>query len=147
MNKPLSHDEIKRLADDIRLIQNYTQSEGFDKNLLNATISSTPSGKINLDTPIVCAGIFIALLISCLIAIALIETLPPKIFNLIFVLGLVFIVLSTMSIHKKFSNHVMTWLCGIGLSAVLLVGAGIYTPKEAVTIAQKYGPKQADENK
>ncbi|MDZ5111867.1 hypothetical protein [Pseudomonas putida] len=147
MKKPLSHDEIKQLADDIRLIQNYTQSEGFDKNLFNAKVTPSPSDKTSIDTPIVCAGTFIALLIACLIAIALIEDIPPKIFNLIFVLGLAFIVLSTMSIHKKFSNHVMTWTCGIGMSIVLLVGAGVYTPKEAAAIAQKFGPNQTDEKK
>jgi hypothetical protein len=142
MNNPLDPQKISKLADDIRTIQDYTQSQGFDTSLLRAEVTTPERTHALKDTPIVCTAISILFLVGCLATFAYVEELSAKTLNFIFVIGLIFVTTATISIHKKFSNNTITIVCATGLSAVLLIGSGNFTPKEAATLAQQQLKKE-----
>lgn len=145
MNKPLDPKEISRLADDIRTIRDFTLSQGFDTTLLRAAVTTPEKAAILKDAPIWCATISTILLVGCLATFAYAEQLSDKTSNFVFVIGLIFVTVATISLHKKFTNNTITIVCAIGLSSVLLIGSGNFTPKEAVNMAQQQLKK--DESK
>lgn len=137
MNNPLDPQKISKLAEDIRTIQNYTQSQDFDTSLLRAEVTTPGKALLVKDTPIICTVVSVFFLIVCLAAFAYAESLSAKTSNFIFVIGLIFVTVATISVHKKFSNNTITIVCATGLSAVLLIGSGNFTPKEAASLAQQ----------
>jgi len=52
--------------------------------------------------------------------------------NFIILVGLLFTTSATMSAHLKFKENVITGAVAIGLIMLLFIGAGIFTPKEAL---------------
>lgn len=57
-------------------------------------------------------------------------------------MGAVLVTLAVISTHKKFTETVITLVASLGLAIVLLVGFKVYTPKQAVEIAQSVVKKE-----
>jgi|GEM_PF-1796577 len=139
--KPIPIGEIKKLADDIRLIKDFAENHNFDATLINATIKPKKEGIKSWDWPVVCTVVFLALLIVAIGTLNFSEKLSPGAFKFIFSLGLLCVLLASISFHKKFENTTITLLACCGLIVVLLIGGGIFTPKEAVDEIQKFKQK------
>lgn len=137
MKKPqLSHEQITKLADDIRVIQDFTASHNFDLSLLNASVSPSSKSKAMNDKALVCTILFIALLLTDIAAVVFSENISEKSSFYMLIVGAVLVTLAVISIHKKFSETAITVVASLGLAMVLLVGFKVYTPKQAVEIAQ-----------
>lgn len=133
--KPLPLEQIAKLADDIRIIKDFAENHGFDTSLVHATV--TP-GKSNVrDWPLISLAIFIALIFVPLSILTFSDSIPQKTANFLLVIGMLFVVCAGVSAHKKFENNVITAIVCIGLIVVLLVGAGIFTPREAADRLQE----------
>lgn len=134
--KPLPVAQIAKLADDIREIRNYAENHGFDTSLVQASVSPT-NDKSSWDWPAILLTLFTVFLLLLLSIPVLYEPLPPKITNLVFVIGAVLVVGASASAHKKFENMTITCIVSIGLVVVLLVGSGVFTPREAADRLQE----------
>lgn len=130
-------DQIAKLAENIKVITNYAENNGFAPGLLDATVSPIPSQANKLDWPMISLVSFTCLLLLLLAIITFHEPITPKTANFLFVAGMLLVVFSSVAAHKKFENSVITAIIGIGMSAILLVGAGILTPLEAVKQLQE----------
>jgi hypothetical protein len=130
-NLPL--EKIAKIADDIRLIQNFAENHGFDTGLIQATVTpSLPDISEKWNWPLISLIVFPILLMAVLAMFAFYETMSPKTANFLLVVGLLFVIGASVAAHNKFDNSVITSIVCIGLIAVLLVGAGVFTPREAV---------------
>lgn len=130
--KPLPIKEIRELAADIREIKDFAENHGFDPSLVQATV--TPSMNqtyMAWDWPLLSLGICVLLLLILLGGIAFYELDSPKLVNFLFVVGMILVVAATVAGHKRFDSHGITIIICVGLTAVLLVGTGVLTPKEA----------------
>ncbi|WP_407715436.1 hypothetical protein ACJJWD_07010 [Comamonas testosteroni] len=125
-------DEIKRLADDVRLIQNFAENHNFTQGLIKAAVVPAVAPSKKWDWPLIAVCFFVASLLGSIALLAFCETLSSAMQKFIFTLGLFFAVFGSIAIHKKFSDRIITGIAGVGLVVILLIGAGILTPKEAV---------------
>ena len=139
--KTIPFREIKRLADDIRLIKDFSENHNFDTSLINASIGPKNDNSKPWDLPLVCASVFTVLVVSTIAALNFWGDLSVSATKFIFVLGLLFAGLASLCVHRRFDNTTMTIIAGLFLSIFLLVGAGIFTPKEAVGELQKFHQK------
>jgi len=130
-------EQIAKLAADIRDITGYAENHGFDTGLLHAKVTpgSPPASKC--DWPLISLGGFAVLLIVLLSVLTFYEPISSKAANFLFVAGMLFVVGASTAAHKKFDNSVITGIICIGLLAVLLVGSGVFTPREAVEQLQE----------
>lgn len=128
-------DQIAKIADDIREIKDYAENHGFDAGLFNvsvrpATKSSAP--KASFDWPLwLMVGFFLGV-VGIAAALIFVEALTSKQTTFAVVVGLLFVVVATMSTHLKFKNGTVTFIAAFGACTLLLVGAGLITPKEAL---------------
>lgn len=73
----LIHEQITKLADDIRVIQDFTASHNFDLSLLNASVSPS-SKKAMSDKALICIILFIALLLIDIAAVVFSESISEN---------------------------------------------------------------------
>lgn len=125
--------EIKALAEDVRLIQNFSENHNFDASLLRAEVSPYKQSPSKIDFPLIS---MVACILLVVLSIALISfwqpPFSPKLSGFVFVVGLVFATLAAMSTHMKFKDKMVTGIAIIGLLMALFIGAGIFTPEQAV---------------
>jgi hypothetical protein len=140
-NKPLPIDQIRKLAEDVRLIKDFAENHNFDASLINAAVSPTGSSAKSWDWPMIATFLFVAILLGCIAVLNFWEPLSSAATKFVFTVGLLSAVLASISIHKKFDNTTITIITCVGLVVVLLIGCGILTPKEAVGEFQKYREK------
>ena len=129
-------DQITKLAEDVRLIKDFTENHNFDHSLLSAEFVVPNKSERSIDMPLI-VMIFSMLLVLATAAVILFfnANLSSEMNSLIFLIGLLFMIFAIMSAHLKFKNHVITSLVAIGLFMLLFIGAGIFTPKEALNKA------------
>ena len=139
--KTIPISEIKSLADDIRLIKDFTENHNFDASLINASIGAKNDNSKPWDWPLIFASVFTVLVVSTIAALNFWDGLSITATKFIFVLGLLFAGLASLCVHRRFDNTTMTIITGVVLSIFLLVGAGIFTAKEAVSELQKLHQK------
>lgn len=128
---PLEH--IAKIADDIRLIQDFAENHNFDSDLLNANVipkKGSKSGK--WDWSLICMFVFLGLVVLVLAILKFSSSLSEGASSFLFLLGVLFGTLSTMCTHMRFQDRSITIIVAIGVFLVLFIGAGIYTPKEAI---------------
>jgi len=120
---------IAKLADDVRLIKDFAENHNFNSGLLSASIAP----KRKYDTPL------LAMIGCMLIVVALVAVVkfwnPPlstSANNFIFLIGLIFATIASMTAHMRFQDKVVTSIVAVGLLMVLFIGAGIVTPQEAL---------------
>jgi len=120
---------IAKLADDVRLIKDFAENHNFNGGLLSASIAP----KRKYDTPL------LAMIGCMLIVVALVAVVkfwnPPlstSANNFIFLIGLIFATIASMTAHMRFQDKVVTSIVAVGLLMVLFIGAGIVTPQEAL---------------
>jgi len=130
--KNLPIDQISKLADDIRTINNFTENHNFDASLLTVAVTPKKVNSSAFDWPIIGMFFFIFLIVGVLAIIKFNESLSIASSNFLLLVGLIFAVLSSVCSHLKFKDRMITGLTLVGLVVVLLIGAGIFTPKEAV---------------
>lgn len=126
--------EISKLADDIRLIQDFAENHNFNSNLLNAEVTTKSKSILSIrDWPLV--GFFISMaLVVCVIAILkFYSPLSNNASSFIFVIGILFATISIACSHMRFGNVTITIVVAIGLFLFLFIGADIFTPQEAIT--------------
>jgi hypothetical protein len=125
-------DQIKALAEDVRLIKDFAENHNFDASLLNAKVSPSKNSTTDKDWPLVS---MIACIIFVLLSVAAIKFWQPpfsqSVSSFVFVVGLIFATLAAMSAHMKFKDNIVTIIAIIGLLMVLFIGAGIFTPEQA----------------
>jgi|TARA_B110000908_G_C10212653_1_gene431070 hypothetical protein len=128
-------EQITKLANDVRLIQNFTENHNFDNSLLEANISPPASSK-KYDKPLIVMIASMLLVLSSAAVILLWEPpLTSSMSSLVFLVGLLFAISATMSAHLKFKDNVITGAVAIGLLMLLSIGAGIFTAEEALSRA------------
>lgn len=125
-------DQIAKLADDVRLIKDFAENHNFDNSFLTASVVPSKSSKSH-DMPLI---VMIVSMLSVLACAGFILFWNPPLSkamnNFIILIGLLFTTSATMSAHLKFKENVITGAVAIGLIMLLFIGAGIFTPKEAL---------------
>ena len=131
-NKKIPLERIEKLANDVRTIKDFAENHNFDTSLLNADIGS-PTSKKGFDLPLICLVIGV-LLVLCTVAIIKLwdPPLSTAADSFLFLLGIVFTIGASIAAHIRFQDKVVTGIVIIGLLSVLLIGAGIFSAREAV---------------
>ena len=76
---------------------------------------------------------FIVLVICAVAVIKLWKpALSPSVSSFIFIIGLAFSMVSSIAAHIRFQDKIVTTIVVIGLLMILFIGAGIFTPEEAI---------------
>ena len=122
-------EKITKLADDVRLIKDFAENHNFNGSLLSASIEP----KSKYDIPL------LAMVGSMLVVVALVAVikfwsplLSTAANSFIFLIGLIFATIASMTAHMRFQDKIVTSIVAAGLLMVLFIGAGIFTPKEAL---------------
>lgn len=124
-------DQISKLADDIRVIQDFAENHNFDGNLLKASITpGTGESKKRFDWPLISMIVSIVVVLAILAVLKFYE-MPQSASAYMFVVGLLFSTVAVMCTHLRFRDTTITIISAIGLFLILFIGAGIFTPKEA----------------
>jgi hypothetical protein len=139
--KPLPIGEIKSLAADIRLIKDFAENHNFDASLINATVEVKDSRFKSRNWSMIIGAFFTILVVVTIGMLNFWEGLTPTASKFVFALGLLFAVIASLCAQKCFDNITITVIYGLGLVVVLLVGAGVFTPREAVGELQKLWQK------
>lgn len=134
---PLPIDQIAKLAADIQVIENYAENHGFASGLLDVTVTPGTNSAHKCDWSLFSLGCFTLLLIVLLSVLAFYEPITLKATNFLIVVGMLLVVGASTAAHKKFDNSVITGIICVGMLAVLLVGSGVFTPREAVEQLQE----------
>ena len=102
-------DQIKALAEDVRLIQDFAENHNFDASLLKAKVSPPKKSISQKDWPLVSMIVCIMLMLLSIAAIKFWH--PPfsqAVSSFVFVVGLIFATLAAMSAHMKFKDKMVT---------------------------------------
>jgi len=125
--------QIVKIADDVRLINDFAENHNFDSGLLSADVTPSKEGNPKKDLALYSMVVFIILLLA---AIAFIKFWSPPlssvVISFIFIVGLVFATLASVAAHMKFQDKIVTGIFMVGVLMALFVGAGIFTPEQAV---------------
>ena len=135
--KQLPIEQITKLADDIRVIKDFAENHNFDASLFKAKITPTSVTSKSRDLPLITLFISITFLFGTLGILTFAGPFSQKANGFIFLIGMLFVISSVVSAHKKFKETIVTTIFAIGLIFVLLVGAGIFTPREAADRLQQ----------
>jgi uncharacterized membrane protein len=130
--------QIKQLAEDIRLIKDFAENHNFDPTLISAAVTPITKRPRQLDWPLISIALFAILLLGAIAALNFMEPVSAGGTKFIFALALLTIVGAAVAAHRKFDNTTITLVTSAGLLAVLLIGGGVFTPKEAVDQVQKF---------
>lgn len=125
-------EKISKLAEDVRLIKDFAENHNFDTSLLTADIVPA-TNKSKFDIPFI-AMVAFTLLVLCMIGVMKFwePPLSTSVSSFLFLVGLVFVGIASMAAHIRFQNNIITSIVVVSLLLVLFIGAGIFTPKEAV---------------
>ncbi|WP_440905341.1 hypothetical protein ACMZOO_03130 [Catenovulum sp. SX2] len=141
---PLNVDEIHKLAESIKTIENFAENRNFNSSLFNVSLSSgkpqTPdkSEKIkpNFNIMLICS--FLVMFISLGIYLFVELSTKQQTFSLVVtILAAGFAILGT---HLKYKNAGATAIIGFCLVAIITIGYEIFTPKEVAEKAEKMLP-------
>ncbi|MFM5508197.1 hypothetical protein ACET6U_04355 [Aeromonas rivipollensis] len=124
-------EQIQKLADDVRLIQEFSANCGFGENLLLVNIAPDKKQKSKWSWPLFTMICGVILMIAMLGALKFV-TLEKATTDFMFLLGVLFGTMVVVSTHIKFNNTAVTIIMTIGMFMLLFVGTGILTPKEAM---------------
>lgn len=126
-------EQIAKIADDIRLIQDFAENHNFDSGLLNANvIPKRGSNSKKWDWSLICMFAFLGFVVLVLALLKFSSNLSEGASSFLFLLGVLFGTLATMCTHMRFQDRSITIIVAIGVFLVLFIGAGIFTPKEAI---------------
>jgi len=132
-DKQLPIEQIAKLAEDVRLIKDFAENHNFDTSLLTAKLSPKDNSSKKYDNCMIVMVSFICLVLA---TIAVIKLWSPPLStsqnSFAFIVGLVFIIVSSMAAHIRFQDKTVTGIVVVGLLMALFIGAGIFTPQEAV---------------
>lgn len=131
--KNLPLEKISKLADDIRIITNFAENHNFDASLLTVAVTPKKGNDGIIDWPLIGIFSFIGLVIGVLAILKFSDSLSTASSNFLLLVGIIIAILASVCSHLRFKDKIITGLTVVGLVAVLFVGAGIFTPKEAVT--------------
>lgn len=131
--KNLPLEKISKLADDIRIITNFAENHNFDASLLTVAVTPKKGNDGIIDWPLIGMFSFIGLVIGVLAILKFSDSLSTASSNFLLLVGIIIAILASVCSHLRFKDKIITGLTVVGLVAVLFVGAGIITPKEAVT--------------
>jgi hypothetical protein len=144
MANKLPIDQIAKIADDVRLIQNFAENHNFDSSFLTAEVVPSETAR-NARKPIDYP--FYSMVISMFMVLASIAVIkfytPPlstAMDSFVFLVGLLFTTIATMSAHMRFKENTVTIIVSIGLIMLLFIGAGIFTPEQALDRASGIKP-------
>lgn len=125
-------EQIAKLADDIRVITNFSENHNFDGSLLKASLTPSDSQeKRLLDWPLYILLGSIVFVVAVLGVLKFVD-LAQEMSEFLFIVGLLFCVSATMCAHLRFENITTTLIVAIGLFLILFIGAGVLTPMEAI---------------
>jgi predicted membrane channel-forming protein YqfA (hemolysin III family) len=125
--------QISKLADDVRLIKDFAENHNFDASLLTANVTPPTNIYSKFDLPLISMVSFILLVLCAIAVIKLWEPpLSPSVSGFMFIIGLAFSIIASIAAHIRFQDKIVTSIVVIGLLMVLFIGAGIFTPEEAV---------------
>ncbi|NMS64349.1 hypothetical protein, partial [Vibrio parahaemolyticus] len=86
-------EQIKALAEDVRLIKDFAENHNFDASLLNANVAPSKEPPATKDLPLICMIVFI---VSLILSIAAIRFWQPPFdqaqTSFVFIIGLVFMI-------------------------------------------------------
>jgi lysylphosphatidylglycerol synthetase-like protein (DUF2156 family) len=122
-NKPLPIDQIRKLAEDVRLIKDFAENHNFDASLINAAVTPTGSSGRSLDWPLMATFFFVVVLLGSIAVLNFWEPLSSAATKFVFTFGLLSAVFASISIHKKFENTTITVITCAGLVVVLLIAS------------------------
>lgn len=132
--KDLPIAKITRLADDIRLIQDFAENHNFDSGLFSASVIPSKNRQNNpMDIPLI--SLIIALLVLAILIgfFKFFHGLSDDLKNFLFLIGILVATFATISTHLRFQDKIVTVIMTVGLFLFLFIGSGIFTPEEAVT--------------
>lgn len=131
--KKLPIEQISKLAEDVRLITDFAENHNFDTSLLTANLTASKNTNKNFDLPLISMVSFIFLVLCTIAVIKLWEPpLSTPASGFMFIIGLAFSIIASIAAHVRFQDKVVTSIVVFGLLMVLFIGAGIFTPEEAV---------------
>ena len=126
-------EQIEKIAGDIRLIQNFAENHNFDSDLLNANVIPKKGFKSQKwDWSLISMFVFLGLVVLVLALLKFSSNLSEGASSFLFLLGVLFGTLATMCTHMRFQDRSITIIVAIGIFLILFIGAGIFTPKEAI---------------
>lgn len=134
----LSIDDIKKIADEVRLIKDFSENHNFNAGLINASLSPAAPSKNDHDWPLIIAFLSALFLLFAIGAYNFSDDLSQKAAPVVFVLCLIFGGISTMAVHKRFENLTLTLIAGGVLLAAMLIGCRVFTVQEAISEAKSY---------
>lgn len=122
---------IKDLADDIRVIKDFTGISGFDKSLILVN-PPTPASPGNFVVRYSKWFIKAAMLLIFLVILAalILKWVIGEHALLLFVIGLIVNVIGSCYLHKLYGNTTFTTIAGIGGLIALLVAIGVLSPEQ-----------------
>lgn len=130
-------EQIAKVADDIRVINNFAENHNFDKNLFSVPPNLPGSGTSHDIAIIVMVASMLSVLATAAIFLFWSPPLNKEMRVFVFLIGLLATIFATMSAHLKFKNNVITGAAAIGLIILLSIGAGEFTPREALDKASE----------
>lgn len=144
MTNKLPIDQISKIADDVRLIQDFAENHNFDSSFFTAKVVP-PETKRNAKKPIdypLCSMIVSMLFVLASIAVIKFYTPPlaAAMSSFVFLIGLLFTTTAIMSAHMRFKENTVTIILAVGLLMLLFIGAGIFTPEQALDRASGIKP-------
>jgi hypothetical protein len=136
MTNKLPIDQIAKIADDVRLIQNFAENHNFDSSFLTAEIvpsETKRNAKKSIDYPLYSMGFCMFLVLVCIAVIKFYTPpLSTEMNSFVFLIGLLFTIIATMSAQMRFKENTITIIVAVGLLMLLFIGAGIFTPEQAL---------------
>ncbi|EPZ7321233.1 hypothetical protein ACXR5E_003905 [Vibrio mimicus] len=137
-SKKLNVDDIRKLAEDIREIKNFTENHNFDSSLLSVNVtpaSSAPVNNTNFDKSVWVCGLSVIAALACVFSNVYFG-FEGKYATLLLLSALLLTAIASIATHLRFQNTVATGILAIFLIAIILIGFDIYTPKEVVNEAK-----------
>ncbi len=143
-NNPMNVDEIHKLAESIKTIENFAANSNFDSSLFNISLKSAkPTEKVG-KTPTE-SNFNIMLILSVLtifvsLGVYLFVELTNKQQTLSLIIAILAVGFATIGAHLKYKNSGATAILAFALIAVISIGYEIFTPKEVIEKAEKMLP-------
>ncbi|APX05955.1 hypothetical protein BWP24_07200 [Vibrio campbellii] len=131
-------DEIRKLANDIREINNFTENHNFDSSLLSVNVtpaSNSSKGDSSFDKSVWVCGFSVIAVLACVFSNVYFG-FEAKHTTLLFLTSLLLTGIASIATHLRFQNGVATGILACFLVAIILIGFDIYTPKEVVNEAK-----------
>ena len=126
-------EQIAKIADDVRTIENFAANNNFDSSLIASRIIPGSNSR-SAGWLVLAIVISVTILVAIICAFLFWPELPEAVNRFLFLIGILDVGLISACVHGKFRESTITWIVAIATSVVLLVAAGIFTPREAIEI-------------